>query len=278
MHYPYPTEFPQASRARVNAESVRATRDFEEAKQVAHGRSELERLLRKYVLRLFIEFVHEARHLGCQGLWTVDRLEAESREFLRQGTIGAWLEKGYDGSGIRLPEVASNWGGSILPEIQRAFERSPEWQEFQDILLEVADAQGRRQEGANVSEPVPPGKGNPEVNWENITILFLSDERVQVEAGATAGTYNYAEMGFMDKRSGRPNQAWGILRTLARAGGVIPNVARDSNEFIAMGKRIERLRATLGKYFKIVSDPIPLDSNRGYCCRFHIKCAPSFDN
>ena len=106
--------------------------------------------------------------------------------------------------------------------------------------------------------------------------MFLSDERVQVEAGSPAGTYNYAEMGFTDKRSGRPNQAWGMLRTLARAGGVIPNVARNSNEFIAMGKRIERLRATLRHHFEIVSDPIPLDSKRGYCCRFHIRCAPSF--
>ena len=146
MQYPYPAEFPQASRARVSAESIRAARDFEEAKQVAHDRSKIESLLRNYVLRVFIEFVREARNLGRQGLWTIDRLESESREFLRQGTIGAWHEKGYDQFGNRLPDVVSNWGGSILPEIQRMLERSPEWQEFQGILLEVADAQASRQE------------------------------------------------------------------------------------------------------------------------------------
>ena len=279
MQSPYPAEFPQTSRARVSAESICAARDFEAAKQAAHDRSAIENLLRNYILRVFIEFVREARHLGRQGLWTVDQLESESHEFLRQCTIQAWYEKGYDRSGSRLRDLVSHMGGSILPEIQRALERSPEWQEFQGILLEVAEVQASRQEEesqreANAAEPAP--TVNQEIDWENIKILFLSDERVQVGDDTQPQTYNYGEMGFTDKRSGRPNQAWGMLRALARAGGVIPNAARSSKEFIAMGKRIERLRATLRQHFGISSDPIPLDSNRGYCCRFHIRCAPSF--
>ena len=73
MQYPHPAEFPQTSRARVSAESIRAARDFEEAKQVAHDRSAIENLLRNYILRVFIEYVREARHLGRKGLWTVDQ-------------------------------------------------------------------------------------------------------------------------------------------------------------------------------------------------------------
>ena len=235
MQYPYPAEFPRKARALVRGESISAARNFEEAKQAAHDRSDIEKLLRNYILRVFIEFVREARHLGRQGLWTVDQLESESREFLRQCTIEAWHEKGYDRSGSRLRDVVSHWDGSILPEIQRAFERSPEWQEFQSILLEVADAQASRQEDesqreANASEPAPTVK--QQIDWENIKILFLSDERVQVGDDTQPQTYNYGEMGFIDKRSGRPNQAWGILRALAHAGGVIPNSARDSKQFI----------------------------------------------
>ena len=114
-------------------------------------------------------------------------------------------------------------------------------------------------------------------DWEDITISFVSEERVQVEVGKQVETRNYAEMGFEDKRSGKPNQAWGVLRALARAGGAIPDLARNSEEFIAMGKRIERLRATLSRQFGILSDPIPRDSNRGYRCRFHVGCSSSFD-
>ncbi len=276
MQYPYPAEVPQTSRGRVLAETIRAALDFEKAKQVAHDRPEIESLLCNYILRVFIEFVREVCHLGRQGLWTADRLESESREFLRRCTIEAWYEKGYDRSGNRLREMVSHWDGSILPDIQRAFERSSEWQEFQGIMLEVADAQANGREDRSQGEANTSAR-NQTTEWESITIVFLSDERVQVEVDTQRKTYNYAEMGFTDKRSGRPNQAWGLLRTLARAGGVIPNQARFSKEFIAMGKRIERLRATLRHHFGISSDPVPLDSNSGYGCRFHIRCAPSFD-
>jgi len=43
--------------------------------------------------------------------------------------------------------MVSHWDGSILPEVQRGFEQSPEWQEYELILLGVADAPvGPRQE------------------------------------------------------------------------------------------------------------------------------------
>lgn len=114
--------------------------------------------------------------------------------------------------------------------------------------------------------------------WEEIEISFLSDERVQITSGSGTETRNYGELGFMDKRGGgRPNQGWGLLRALARAGGTIPNSARNSRDFVAMGKRIERMRRTLTGHFGIPSDPVPLDPAKGYCCRFKIGCAPSFE-
>jgi len=116
--------------------------------------------------------------------------------------------------------------------------------------------------------------GTVGISWEDIKIAFLSDERVQVELGSQGETRNYAEMGFADRRSGKPNQAWGLVRALAVARGVIPNAARDSKDFIAMEKRIERMQKTLRRHFGVSSDPIPLDSSTGYCCRFHIEYAP----
>jgi hypothetical protein len=117
MEYRYPPEFPQKSRDLVSAEGLRAAREFDSAKRRVRLRSEVEALLRNYILQVFISFVREASDLVRQGLWSVDRLQSEAREFLRQCTIQARYEKGYDGSGHRLPEMVSNWGGGILPEI-----------------------------------------------------------------------------------------------------------------------------------------------------------------
>ena len=55
MEYPYPPEFPQESRALVLAESIRAARDFDEAKQQARFLSAIEGPLRNYILRVLLE-------------------------------------------------------------------------------------------------------------------------------------------------------------------------------------------------------------------------------
>lgn len=58
--------------------------------------------------------------------------------------------------------------------------------------------------------------GKETATWDTIEIWFLSDERVQVRNGASLETRNYAELGFEDGRTGKPNQAWETLRGLAR--------------------------------------------------------------
>ena len=57
--------------------------------------------------------------------------------------------------------------------------------------------------------------------WEEIEILFLSDERVQILNGTNRETRNYAEFGFADGRTSGPNQAWGALRAMAQQRGVL---------------------------------------------------------
>jgi hypothetical protein len=42
--------------------------------------------------------------------------------------------------------------------------------------------------------------------------LAISDERVRVKDGTQLQTFNYSEMGFEDRRSGKPNEGWGTLR------------------------------------------------------------------
>src|ERR1017187_3897558 len=264
MQYPFPDEFPERSRLTLLAEEIQGARDLEKAKNES-GVSKLQDLLIAFILRVFIVFVREASELVHQGLWNAGRLELESLQFLQYFTVTARFERGHDKHGHQIGEMVSHWG-TILPEVERAFRQSPQWREYEDILLDVAVSPPTRIAVQLRRERV----------WEDIEIVFISDERVQVKDGTQIQTLNYNEMGFEDRRSGKPNQGWGVLRALAQAGGVIPESARDAKDFIGMGKRIERIRHTLKTHFQITSDPVGKDA-KGYHCLFKIGYAPSFD-
>ena len=262
MQYPFPDEFPEKSRCTLLAEEIRGATELEKAKKES-AVSKSQELLIGYILRVFIVFVREASKLTHQGIWSAGRLESESLQFLHYFTVSARYERGYDKHGHQIGEMTSHWG-SILPDVERAFQKSPLWQEYEGILLEV------------VARVEPSTTRMVKGVWENIAMTFISDERVQVKDGTQVQTFNYTEMGFEDRRSGKPNQAWGVLRALAQASGVLPVCARNSKDFLEMAKRIERMRQTLKKHFQITSDPLPWDAVKGYCCRFKIGCARSF--
>jgi hypothetical protein len=154
----YPSDFPPESRARVAAERLRAGKDFDEAREHAPYRAygstvHLEAELRKYILRQFAVFVSEACELGCQGIWSVDRIEEAALEFLRRSTIEATFSKGSDKSGRTFGrDWIGNWG-DIGSKAMREFERSEEWRQFQEGLLQVAECQVGRASGADTSVP-----------------------------------------------------------------------------------------------------------------------------
>ena len=160
----YPSGFPPESRARVEAEKIRAGRDFETAKQTARWTSNVEAHLRQYILRVFFVFANEA---CSRQLWAVDKIDRTSREFLRRLTIEAYYEKGYDQQERRLSEMISNAAGSILPKVQREFDKSPEWHQFQEDLLTVAEAAvlakapGASEATTPKRKRVPKGRGVP---------------------------------------------------------------------------------------------------------------------
>jgi hypothetical protein len=113
--------------------------------------------------------------------------------------------------------------------------------------------------------------------WGEISIRFLSDERVQVFIPAATQTRNYAEMGFEDRRTGRPNKAWETLRQLAQEGGLL-KVDRSPQGYPRQSKRVEEIRRVLRKHFGIPQNPLPLDKTSGhYRPQFDVHCAPSFE-
>jgi hypothetical protein len=112
--------------------------------------------------------------------------------------------------------------------------------------------------------------------WEEIEILFLSDERVQIRNGGNRETRNYAEFGFQDGRTGNPNQAWEALRALAEKNGVIQDVTAVNQPWPKVEKRIQEIRKVLREHFHISTDPIPFVEGVGYQACFKVGCSPSF--
>jgi len=169
----YPEEFSSQARARVEAERLRARRDLEGYRNRPETRprrrhssgpygtlwTDDEEDVHEYILRVFLVFGLRACELGLQGLWTVDRIRTESAEFLRRFTIEAFSEKGHDKSGHELTEMTSRWDGSILQEVQREFEKSDQWHQFETELLDVAERQAQsisKLEGAMNLPELPP--------------------------------------------------------------------------------------------------------------------------
>lgn len=134
----YPKDFPPESRAAVAAEKLRAAKDFDNARKNPQG---MERgfdeagEVRRYILRQFIVFVSEACKLGHKGIWHVDYIEKTALEFLRLSTIDAVSSKGH------FDRWISNWGGEIEPDVRRQFEKSAEWEQYEEALLQVAERQ-----------------------------------------------------------------------------------------------------------------------------------------
>ena len=65
-------------------------------------------------------FVREAKRLR---IWRAPELEVQGREFLCQLTIELYSEKGFDNRGHTLAKFQRR----LVPDVQRAFERSREW-------------------------------------------------------------------------------------------------------------------------------------------------------
>ncbi len=113
--------------------------------------------------------------------------------------------------------------------------------------------------------------------WDTIEVLFLSDERVQIHNGLNTETCNYGELGFTDRRNGKPNRAWLTLRALAEQGGVIRDVGKTGQPWTKIEKQIQVIRKVLRKHFGISDDPIPFVKAVGYKARFKIGLGPSFE-
>jgi hypothetical protein len=166
-------------------------------------------------------------------------------------------------------EAAGMGGARITPEALA---------EEEAARLELAHKDRELRDGLSPGTPKP-----PPLTWQEISVIFLSDERVQVKRRGQLETLNYAEFGFADGRNGKPDRAWIVLRELSGRDGVLPKPqpGRGASELLkdwdSIGKRIQTIRDRLRKHFGITEgDPITF-SGTAYQTSFRLGRAPSCD-
>lgn len=187
-------------------------------------------------------------------------------------------------------------GARITPEMLA--EEAEARRELEEALArKKQDRKALMQPSPEAPQPKPEP---PPLAWDKeVSIIFLSEERIQVKRGDQFSTMNYAEFGFEDKRNGKPDQAWVLLRAMAENKGVLQKperrvpeavlkTARDrdkelhralevqAREWAKTQKHVETIRKRLREHFQIPhGDPVP-GTAAGYQTAFKLDVSPSY--
>lgn len=139
----YPSEFPQGARARVEAETLRAYAALEQSvRGMESWRRDVPFI--HSVMRVFLVFVREACAFANESshpAWSDGELDRQCRGFLLSIVIHAWVDKGKDLGIRKMFSSPHNWGYSFDDDTRRKIQKSPEWKQYQELLLGMFDAQ-----------------------------------------------------------------------------------------------------------------------------------------
>jgi hypothetical protein len=140
----YHSEFPRVARARVEAETLRAYSALEQEVQGTASRRRDGPFIR-CVMRVFLVFAREACEFGKKSghrAWSDRELDRRCRDFLLEIVIDAWEDNAKD-LGIRRIFSAGGWGYSLDDDVRRQIEKSPEWKQYQELLLDAFESQSQ---------------------------------------------------------------------------------------------------------------------------------------
>lgn len=127
------------------------------------------------------------------------------------------------------------------------------------------------------STSLPPWDLPPDTRWENVILRFLNGEEVQLEANGTTRHTTCEEMGFINKKTKRPNAQWEMLKKLARVGGEIHwgnNQSLSSNDQDVLKTRIKEIRKGLRAYFPMIKDDPFYDYRKEKAYRIKMQLIP----
>jgi hypothetical protein len=141
----YPNEFPQDSRARLDAAQVKAERDFVKAEQTLESspfptqyQSAVENLSKHYINSVFFSFANEAIRIAKEGIWPACRIQPELEKFGASLIFSVERSKFCYRNGWAFPKVNALF---FRAEVWTGIKSSERWLAFLDDLTTVAEAQ-----------------------------------------------------------------------------------------------------------------------------------------
>jgi len=115
----------------------------------------------------------------------------------------------------------------------------------------------------------------PGLKWDEVSMEFVSNEAIRIRAQNVREIYNFAEMGFKDRRKGdRPDSLWGVLRDgFGKHGGEISwNISVDSKTRDNLKEYVRKIRKRLRAFMEIEDDPFfPYRKSKSYKTKFSIS-------
>jgi hypothetical protein len=115
-----------------------------------------------------------------------------------------------------------------------------------------------------------------DLRWEEISIVFISNDAIRITARDVSQVFTFAEAGFADKRKGdRPDERWVLLLGLARCHGEVTWASEGGPSRKTAGpKSISVLRGRLKALLGINTNPFQnYRKAKGYKARFKISDA-----
>ncbi|NCN11694.1 hypothetical protein GW937_00035 [Candidatus Kaiserbacteria bacterium] len=157
----------------------------------------------------------------------------------------------------------------VVHEHRHHFENSIQ---DKDLVLNVHDVHKEQK----TQIPKFPYKIQSGTIWEKFYIQFRNPEAVTIRVSGHTHDTSYADMGFADGRTGKPNMQWGLLLLLAKNGGSLTTGDPKANDKYKKHKQL--LSDTLKGYFSIDTDPFkPYEKDDGYEIKMKLAYSEEVD-
>ena len=138
--------------------------------------------------------------------------------------------------------------------------------------LEKADRKLHRMRPLGEASTVFPSP--PSLQWEDVTITFVSRDSIKIEAKGASEIYMFSDIGFRDGRKrDLPDSHWEKLQAFAEYGGRIAwDTPIPSEVRKGLKKSVSIIRKRLKSLMRIESDPFEAyRKHRAYVVKFKIE-------
>ena len=141
-----------------------------------------------------------------------------------------------------------------------------------DMVINVHDAHKDQEP----QTPKFPFKIQSGTSWEKFYIQFRNLEAVTIRVSGHTHDTSYADMGFADGRTNKPNMQWGFLLLLAKNGGSLTTGDPKANDKYKKHKQL--LADALKGYFSMDTDPFKTyEKNDGYVIKMTLAYPDKVD-